>query len=441
LSDDSAADSPGAVPYAGVPIADIEQIDAPKLEQSHPDHPKVLEPLRKRKRRKWWRWRRDWRIALLIGALFGGWFLYAVVWPPLEIRHKIATTRWKYSPSDPEVSISIRMMLRTCEYWFVFWFFYLGASIGSFINVVANRTPRGQTIVSRGSHCPYCDQPLNMADNSPVFGWVALRGRCRTCHLPISPRYLAVEIVVGLMFMILAVVELIGNGINLPHRDWRFGWGIVATVFYPKWDLIGGYVAHCSLFAVAVMLIGSHREGLRFPRWQLIVLAGIYGIAVTLNPVLCPVRWTEPWVPRAMQFANDPWEQLTTGAIGGAVGLMLGAIFATALWLLFFRSSTTGDASEPAGSPATSPNAWFTHSLSLFLLAGTLLGWQAAATVGTVSFVLSVIALVSYRPDTYAWLATDTVLRPQVLALAIWTSTLFFHHCFWRPIALGLHIG
>ncbi|MFN7730803.1 MAG: hypothetical protein ACK5OB_02805, partial [Pirellula sp.] len=80
--------------------------------------------------------KRDWPILCLLAILIGGWLIYAVVLPPLEIRHKIATTRWKYSRTDPEISISIRFMLRTCEYWFMFWFLYLGASIGSFINVV-----------------------------------------------------------------------------------------------------------------------------------------------------------------------------------------------------------------------------------------------------------------------------------------------------------------
>jgi len=96
---------------------------------------------KQRRRRSLFSWRRHWPILALIGVLIGGWLIYAVLLPPLEIRHKIATSRWKFSRNDPEISFSIKCMQRTCEYWFVFWFFYLGASIGSFINVVACRTP------------------------------------------------------------------------------------------------------------------------------------------------------------------------------------------------------------------------------------------------------------------------------------------------------------
>jgi leader peptidase (prepilin peptidase)/N-methyltransferase len=68
-----------------------------------------------------------------------------------------------------------------------------GLIVGSFLNVVAYRLPRGESLVHPGSHCPSCDKPVKAYDNVPVIGWLMLRGRCRSCHEPISGRYPVVE--------------------------------------------------------------------------------------------------------------------------------------------------------------------------------------------------------------------------------------------------------
>jgi leader peptidase (prepilin peptidase)/N-methyltransferase len=68
-----------------------------------------------------------------------------------------------------------------------------GAIVGSFLNVVIYRLPRGESIVTPGSHCPVCDTPIKPFDNVPVLGWLWLRGRCRTCRVAIAPRYPLVE--------------------------------------------------------------------------------------------------------------------------------------------------------------------------------------------------------------------------------------------------------
>jgi leader peptidase (prepilin peptidase) / N-methyltransferase len=68
-----------------------------------------------------------------------------------------------------------------------------GAIIGSFLNVVIYRLPRGESLSTPGSHCPSCAAPIKPYDNVPVLGWLWLRGRCRSCGEPISPRYPLVE--------------------------------------------------------------------------------------------------------------------------------------------------------------------------------------------------------------------------------------------------------
>jgi leader peptidase (prepilin peptidase)/N-methyltransferase len=69
----------------------------------------------------------------------------------------------------------------------------LGAIMGSFLNVVAYRLPRHESLVTPPSHCPRCDTPVRPYDNVPVISWLLLRGHCRSCHTSISPRYPLVE--------------------------------------------------------------------------------------------------------------------------------------------------------------------------------------------------------------------------------------------------------
>jgi leader peptidase (prepilin peptidase)/N-methyltransferase len=69
----------------------------------------------------------------------------------------------------------------------------LGATIGSFLNVVAYRLPRKESLIRPGSRCPGCGTAIKTYDNVPVLGWLLLRGRCRSCRAPISARYPIVE--------------------------------------------------------------------------------------------------------------------------------------------------------------------------------------------------------------------------------------------------------
>ncbi|MBI3462944.1 MAG: prepilin peptidase, partial [Planctomycetes bacterium] len=99
------------------------------------------------------------------------------------------------------------------------WVFSVGATVGSFLNVVVYRLPAGKSLVRPGSRCPKCNNPIRPIHNIPILGWFILRGRCWDCGLPISPRYPLVETLVALAFLLLAVCELLTQGANLPVRD------------------------------------------------------------------------------------------------------------------------------------------------------------------------------------------------------------------------------
>ncbi|MGL5034617.1 MAG: prepilin peptidase [Microcystaceae cyanobacterium] len=75
-----------------------------------------------------------------------------------------------------------------------------GASVGSFLNVVAYRLPAGLSLIHPPSRCPQCFHPLGKTENVPVLGWLWLRGKCRWCKTPISSRYPIVEGITGLLF-------------------------------------------------------------------------------------------------------------------------------------------------------------------------------------------------------------------------------------------------
>jgi len=81
----------------------------------------------------------------------------------------------------------------------------LGLMVGSFLNVVVWRVPRGESVVAPPSHCPECDTPIAPFDNVPVVSWVALRGRCRTCGTHISARYPLVELSCAALWALMAL--------------------------------------------------------------------------------------------------------------------------------------------------------------------------------------------------------------------------------------------
>ncbi len=97
-------------------------------------------------------------------------------------------------------------------------FFLFGIVVGSFLNVCITRIPEEVSIVSPGSRCPRCGTPIKPYDNVPVLGWLWLRGKCRSCGLPISPMYPLIELATGFLF----VAAFLEFGITQATVKWLF---------------------------------------------------------------------------------------------------------------------------------------------------------------------------------------------------------------------------
>jgi leader peptidase (prepilin peptidase) / N-methyltransferase len=82
-----------------------------------------------------------------------------------------------------------------------------GLIVGSFLNVVVYRLPRGESLIHPRSRCPSCATQLRAVDNVPVVSWLALRGRCHHCGAPFSARYPLVELTTGVLYAAVVVTQ------------------------------------------------------------------------------------------------------------------------------------------------------------------------------------------------------------------------------------------
>jgi prepilin signal peptidase PulO-like enzyme (type II secretory pathway) len=133
-------------------------------------------------------------------------------------------------------------------YIFVFLF---GAAVGSFLNVVIHRVPNEESIVFPNSACPKCKTPIKAYDNIPLFGWLMLGGKCRSCKEPISARYPAVELLNALLWVL--VYWRVGISPMLPV-DLIFVSAMVALIFIDAEHMILPNVITYPLLVIALLI-------------------------------------------------------------------------------------------------------------------------------------------------------------------------------------------
>ncbi len=372
---------------------------------------------RNRKRR----YRTNWMLLALMVGLLIAFSFYVFALPLIEGSvFRLQNPTKKSLPSELQMKWSNRTMLRSCEFLFLAWFFYLGASIGSFLNVVAWRVPEGRTIVFGGSKCPFCDSRLSFIDNTPVLGWIVLQGRCRTCRLPIAPRYLMIEIAVGGVFMWLALWQLVRGGINLPSWNGVGRTGLVNIVLDPPWPLIGIYLVHVAMFGVLIMLATANGGRKPFPVLAMILIGLGLASSKIVNPSFDLIAWHLPFSKHGLSNLGPLANPAFSVLIGGAAGWLVGWLSS---WMVARRFG------------AIVARHW---TLQCFLV-GTVLGWQSVLTIVVVSLSVYGISRTTYRLNHSR--TSNSTLANQALRLnACFIIVALVHHSFWFQIAhlLGL---
>jgi leader peptidase (prepilin peptidase)/N-methyltransferase len=174
-----------------------------------------------------------------------------------------------------------------------------GGVIGSFLNVIAHRVPLGESLVSPGSRCPHCETPVKPYDNVPVVSWLVLRGRCRSCGAPISPRYPLVELLTAIVFAAVVAVRGFDDdlvlelpfvsllialaAIDLDHRVLpnkivypMAVYGVVATLLVDRGDLAENLIAGAGAFLFLLIVVIAYPRGMGMGDVKLAGAMGLY---------------------------------------------------------------------------------------------------------------------------------------------------------------------
>jgi len=110
--------------------------------------------------------------------------------------------------------------------------FLFGICIGSFLNVCIYRLPAGESLTKKNSHCMTCGTPIKWYDLIPVFSWLILRGKCRACGSKISGRYILVESLTGIIFVLTFLrFDVISDGLIYPALLCLFMAGLIVIGF------------------------------------------------------------------------------------------------------------------------------------------------------------------------------------------------------------------
>lgn len=207
----------------------------------------------------------------------------------------------------------------------------LGLAVGSFLTVMIDRVPRGESVVRPGSHCPRCGNPVRARHNIPVLGWVILRGRCADCGQPIPVRYPLVELATAVLFV--AVTARFGLVSALPAYLYLVAAGIALAVIDLETRRLPNAIVLPSYPVLAVLLAASSLwQG---DRWALaragigaLALFGFYLLLVLAYPK--GMGWGDVKLAGLLGgvLAYLSWAALVVGAMAGFV---LGAAIGVAI--------------------------------------------------------------------------------------------------------------
>ena len=229
----------------------------------------------------------------------------------------------------------------------------LGLLVGSFLNVVIHRLPRGESLLRPRSRCVGCDTQIAAYDNVPVLSWLALRGRCRHCGEPISARYPLIEALTAVAFAAVAGVagvdaelwlelpfaalmiavaaidlehRIVPNKLLAPAAVWAVAaWTVVDLEFLPE-----ALAAGAGAFTFLLLAALAYPAGMGMGDVKLAGVMGLY-LGLSVLPALLAAFLAGSVVGIAIVM-RDGRDARKTGvpfapflALGGLVGLLAGS--------------------------------------------------------------------------------------------------------------------
>ncbi len=202
--------------------------------------------------------------------------------------------------------------------WSLAYITFVGACLGSFVNVVIARLPAEESIVRPRSRCPGCKHPIAWYDNVPLVSWLVLRGRCRRCGMRIPVRYFVVEL----------LMALLAGGLWL-----RFGWTFELLVWLPL---------TAALLAIVFLDIDHYwvPDVITLPGIAIVLAAAFLpdgmtplGALIGIVPALC--LWAFAWVFH--KLTKREGMGLGDVKLLALIGVALGAV--PALFVLFLGAA------------------------------------------------------------------------------------------------------
>lgn len=246
--------------------------------------------------------------------------------------------------------------------------FIAGLFVGSFLNVVADRSPKGESPFKGRSHCEYCKENLKAKDLVPLLSYLAIKGKCRYCSKKLSPYYPISELITGLAFLgIASYLNVFQAGtpliwINFAYMSTISSFLIIILLADIKYKIIPnkvvfpaiffmlaimivsfGFIAYSSYFQLKADAFGKYLIEVGYWKDQMMFLARSLGITLFTSALLAGFFWFLIWVTKGKGMGGgDVKLAFLIGLINGfplsiiaiVLAFLSGAIYSTLLMII-----------------------------------------------------------------------------------------------------------
>ena len=289
----------------------------------------------------------------------------------------------------------------------------LGLAFGSFLNVCLSRWPERESVVKPRSHCRNCGRTLEWWENIPLASWIALRGRCRTCKAKISWRYPLVELLIAVLWALIAIQPLP----DFPSDEF------VASLFF--YSFANRFLTMLLLWVLVALAI-LDAENLWLPNF--LTLSGIVVgfLSVSANPFVLLLLAKRTGIPFTEEFEHARfglWSPMLYAALATILPALLIVLIRWTYWLIRRREGIgLGDAKLMA-------------MLGVWLgLSGALLSFAIGVFLGAI-FALIALAVPAARRESNSWLAAKmplgTFLCIGGIVSALWGPSIISTYLHW----------